>query len=176
MNKRGQVWIETVIYILIGLSLIALVLAFVTPRINQQRDKIIIEQTIVSLNIFDEKINEVIDAGKDNRRIIEFSMKQGALYFNLQDDEIVFTLSNLGSLYSEPNVAVPIGSVIVKTTERNDVSAVNLTLQYKNRADLTFNSLNNKKFNPSSIPYKFAIENKGIQAGSLYSIEITQLT
>ncbi|MEK6844280.1 MAG: hypothetical protein AABX83_02535 [Nanoarchaeota archaeon] len=176
MNKRGQVWIETVIYILIGLSLIALVLAFVTPRINQQRDKIIIEQTIVSLNIFDEKINEVIDAGKDNRRIVEFSMKQGALYFNLQDEEIVFVLSNLGSLYSEPNVAVPIGRVIVKTTERNDVSAVNLTLQYKNRVDLTFNSLNNKKFNPSSIPYKFAIENKGIQAGSLYNIEITQLT
>ena len=70
MNKRGQVWIETVIYILIGLSLIALVLTFVMPKVNEQRDRLIIEQTIASLGFLDDKINEVIDIGKDNKRLV----------------------------------------------------------------------------------------------------------
>ena len=60
--ERGQVWVETVLYTLIGLALIALVLAFVTPKINQSRDKIIVEQTINSLNEFDEKIGAVLSA------------------------------------------------------------------------------------------------------------------
>ena len=37
-NKGGQVWVETVVYTLIGLVLISLVLAFATPAIQKQKD------------------------------------------------------------------------------------------------------------------------------------------
>lgn len=160
--RRGQIWIETVIYILIGLSLIALVLAFVMPRIEQEKGKVIIEQTILSLNGLDERISEVIERGKDNRRIVEFSMKSGEIYFNSNLNEIVFVIEGLNEPYSEPGVSVPIGRVIVKTTENRKTSSVNLTLQYINVADLSFaGSQNSMKFNPSSVPYRFSIENKG---------------
>ena len=57
MRKKGQIWIETVLYTLIGLSLIGLVLAFVTPKINEARDNLVIEQTKDVMKIFDDKIN-----------------------------------------------------------------------------------------------------------------------
>jgi hypothetical protein len=60
-NINGQVWIESVIYILIGLALIGLVLAFVSPRINMEKDHVVIEQTIESLNILDKKIGEMLE-------------------------------------------------------------------------------------------------------------------
>ena len=52
MNKEGQIWIETVLYTLIGLSLIGLTLTFVMPRINASKDIATIEQTMESLNVF----------------------------------------------------------------------------------------------------------------------------
>jgi hypothetical protein len=79
-SKRGQIWVETVIYTLIGLSLIGLVLAIVTPKINDYRDRTVIDQTIESLNLFDEKVGEVLGA-PGNARVVEFRMKRGNLGF-----------------------------------------------------------------------------------------------
>lgn len=168
LDKKGQVWIETVIYILIGLALIALVLSFVLPRINEQKDRIMIEQTILSLNQIDEAINEVIDAGEGNRRIIELNMKVGKLSFdfdavtgNSDTDKIIFLLNGLEKPYSEPGLEIPIGRVKAKTSNDKIIS-VTLTLEYKGVADLTFNDKQIvNEVTPSSRPYRFAIENKG---------------
>jgi len=37
--KRAQVWVETVIYTLIGLSIMGVVLAVAIPKINETKDK-----------------------------------------------------------------------------------------------------------------------------------------
>lgn len=178
MNKKAQIWIETVIYILLGLVLISLVLAFVTPRINEQKDRTIVEQTIISLNNLDEIVNGVINNGRDNRRIAEFSIKAGELNFNSGNDEIVFILNQLEKPYSQPGVKIPLGRIVVETIEGRKTSSVSLTLPYTNFADLTFaGSENSEKFNPSSLPYKFSIENEGVPAGeSLYNIDIKEIS
>jgi type II secretory pathway pseudopilin PulG len=161
MKKKGQVWVETVIYVLIGLALISLVLSFVMPRINQQRDKIIVDQTVVSLSKFDRKINEVINGGRDNKRIVDFSMKQGSFYINSEENEIVFVLEGLSKPYSEPGIEIPVGRVNVETTEGRKTSSVNLTLEYFG-VNLVYDDVEqNKKFTPSSTPYRFSIENNG---------------
>jgi len=80
MKKTAQVWIETVLYTLIGLALIGLALGFIIPKVNEARDKSLVEQSISSLSTLDEKINEVIQRGPGNRRTADFSMKKGELY------------------------------------------------------------------------------------------------
>jgi type II secretory pathway pseudopilin PulG len=162
MKNKGQVWIETVIYILIGLGLIGLVLAFVVPEINSQKDRVVIGQTIASLGAFDETIIEVLDRGKDNKRIIEFSMKVGKLLVNPLDNEIVFIIDGLEKPFSEPDVKIPVGRVNVETTLGQKGSSVSMTLVYTG-LDLTYggDDLETKEFNPSSIPYRFVVENIG---------------
>lgn len=176
MKSKGQVWIETVLYILIGLALIAIVLSFVMPRISEEKNKAIIEQTIVALSVFDDKINEVLETGIENRRIVDFSMRAGELYI-VKGGEIVFVLKDLDKPYSEPGIKIPVGRIIVQTIEGKKSNSVNLTLQYSNVINLTFNGkTETKKFTASSVPYRFSIENKGLAADNVkYNVDIRQV-
>ena len=160
---KGQVWIETVLYTLIGLALIGLVLGIVTPKINAMRDRILVEQTIDSLNALDGRINEVLDRGPGNvRKISSFTMKQGNLYFNSSDDEIIFVLENLKKPYSEPGAAIKVGKIVIISEEGKKESKVSLVLSYKGVANITCNGEDSfKKFTAVSTPYSFSIENLG---------------
>ncbi len=181
IKGKGQVWLETVIYILIGLVLIGLVLSFIIPKINERKDRIIVEQALISLNLFDSKIKEVIETGQYNKRVIEFSMQRGSLYIDSEMNKIIFVLRDLTKPYSQPGINIPLGRVVLRTEQDRRTNSVNLTLQYGLGTDLTFDGgQNTKKFNPSTIPYKFAIENQGIkdinaQGDKAYGIDITQL-
>ena len=53
-KNKGQIWIETVLYTLIGLVLIGVTLAIVMPKINAARDRILVEQTASSMGVIDE--------------------------------------------------------------------------------------------------------------------------
>ena len=46
MNKRGQVWVETLLYTLIAFVMIGIVLYFASPRISSAQDKAILDQTV----------------------------------------------------------------------------------------------------------------------------------
>ena len=79
MKKIGQIWIETVLYTLIAIVLIGTVLAFVTPKIKQAQDRAAIEQSIAVLDLFDEKIEAVLQL-QGNSRNIDITVKRGELY------------------------------------------------------------------------------------------------
>lgn len=162
-EKKGQVWIESILYTLIGLALIGVTLAIVTPKITESRDRIVVEQSIDSLNKIAEKIDIVIDTGPGNvRKISEFTMRRGELYFNSTEDKIILILSDLKNSYSEPGTAIQIGAVIVVSEEKARSSSVRLILNYQEKANLTFGGKDEtKKFNPSSTPYSISIENRG---------------
>jgi len=162
MKKRGQIWVETVIYTLIGLALIGLVLAITTPRINEAKDRIAVEQTISSLIAFDNKITEALDRGPGNIRIIDFTMRRGELYINPLADEILFVIKDLSKPYSEPGVPIEFGRVTILSEEGQKESTVSLILSYANTTDLTFaGGEESKKFSATSTPYKFFIRNLG---------------
>src|SRR3989344_2972156 len=87
-KRKGQVWIETVLYTLIGLALMGAALGFIMPKINEARDRALVEQAINLLSDFDARINEVIQTGPGNTRIRELLMKKGEIYINASSDNI----------------------------------------------------------------------------------------
>lgn len=161
MNKKAQVWIETVLYTLIGLALMGLALGFVMPKINEARDRALVEQAISSLSSLDSKITETIQTGTGNVRQTEFLMKRGEIYINASYDEIYMILGDLAKPYSEPGVNIPIGRVNVMSIMGQKISSVKLSLTYN--ANVTYSGLDNdRKFTAASTPYRFYIENKGV--------------
>jgi hypothetical protein len=161
MNKKGQVWIETVLYTLIGLTLIGLALGFIMPKINEARDKVLVEQAINSLSALDEKVSEAVQRGAGNIRQVEFSMKRGDLEINGIGDEIKLTITGLSKPYSQPGVEIAVGRVKILSIAEQKTSSVFLTLSYQ--ANLTYDGKDQtRKFSAASIPYKFFIENKGV--------------
>jgi type II secretory pathway pseudopilin PulG len=171
MKQKAQVWIETVLYTLIGLVLIGVVLSFVYPKINEARDNVLVEQAKNSLNALDEKINEVIQRGVGNSRETEFSMKKGELYINSSGDNIIFVLPELTKPVSEPGIEITEGRIKMISVKGQKTSTVYLRLNYP--IDLNYAGKNElKKFSPAATPYKFFIENKGIANGTaLINIE-----
>lgn len=160
----GQVWIETVIYTVIGISLIAMVLAFVTPKVAQAKDKLAIEQSIRSLQEMDERMQDVMSKGDGNRRTLDFALKRGILAFNASGDTVVLTIIDVNKPYSEIGVPIKIGSVSVLSTRRAKNNMVALSI--KSPYDLTYQGENKgdmKQLTASAIPYVLSIENVGNQ-------------
>jgi type II secretory pathway pseudopilin PulG len=177
-SRKGQIWVETVLYTLIGLALIGIVLAIVTPRINNSRDRVIVEQTIGSLGIFDESINEALDKGPGNiRRITEFSIRRGSLFIDGQNDQIYFVIEDLNKPYSEPGINVKDGRITILSEEGQKDSTVTLTLDYSGRADIRHKGNDAEgKYSIASAPYAFSIENNDLNAGGVYIINIVETT
>jgi len=140
IRKSGQVWVETVLYTLIGLVLIGVALAIITPQISKAKDTLIVEQTINALNDLDKKFDEVFRGPGNVRQVPELTMRRGELYVNATGDEIIFVLKGMKKPYSEPGVVIEIGSVDVLSEEEQKDSTVYLTLDYGNclQADLFF--------------------------------------
>lgn len=160
INRGGQVWVETVIYTLIGLALIGLVLAILTPNIREFRDRSVIEQTIESLNTFDSKVIEVLDA-PGNKRKITFGLDRGNIIIDSANNKIKYVLDESNVRYSEPGTNISVGRIKVLTEELTETYKITLSLEYQ--YNLTYDGLdrNEEIFSPVSIPYEFFVESRG---------------
>ena len=160
--NKGQVWVETVLYTLIGLVLIGLVLTFASPRISEAKDRLVVEQSINSLNAFDEKVN--IDPG--NVRRIDFTLKRGTLYINPKEEIIKLEINDLGKPYSEPSVLINYGRVSGISEVEQKFSKITLYLNYSKQFNITYNDLEKEmKFDSAATPYIFLISNLGVENG-----------
>ena len=159
MFTKGQVWIETVLYTLIGLALIAMVLAFATPKINKTKDAAIVEQSIEAMQVFDDKVQEIIARGPGNVGTIQaFNLKRGEIVIDSEKDKIYLFIDGLTTLYSEPGVPIEYGRIIVTSQKGQKTNSINMTLDYN--VNITFGGADQlKKITASSVPYKFSIEN-----------------
>lgn len=159
IRSRGQVWIETVIYTLIGLILIAMTLAYLMPKINQSNDRSAVEQSIEALNLLDQKVIEVTTGAAGSSRIIpEFLIKRGSLSIQPESDTIIFVIEGLGTAYSEPERDITRGRMILRTEAFQGKYRTMLTIHYT--FDLTYASgTTTKKFTPAATPYQFSITN-----------------
>ena len=162
ISQNGQVWIETVLYTLIGLALIGIVLGFVMPKINERKDALLVEQSIEALQVFDAKIGEVMAQSPGSKRIIsDFSLKKGDFYIDSGNKKIELTLEGLESAYSEPGVEVPYGKMNIMTNKAQKYYNVTLSVQYDG-LDIAYgdNKATRQKFGNAPTPYQFSIEHK----------------
>jgi len=171
--KRGQIWVETVVYTLIGLALIGLVLTIMTPKINEFKDRSVIDQTIDVMRLLDSKISEVAQEGPGNVRNVDISIRRGNLYIDSDNDLIYYELEDSRVIYSEPGVETSLGRITVLTTEGTVNNKVKLTLDYD--SDLILEEPGIKKYTPVAVPYRFSISHLGFNDENIERIEIKEL-
>lgn len=175
MDKNGQVWIETVLYTLIGLALIGLILNFTLPKITKTQDKIIVEQTISSLKLLDQTMSDVVASGQDNVRSYEISFKEGNLFIDGKNDIIYFQIDDLKDYYSQPNVPIDDGRVRITSFGKEKATSVKLALNYTNYANITYEGKDiEQKITQSAVAYKLFLSNLGSVNGSAPKIDFKQ--
>ena len=167
VNHKGQIWIETVIYILIALVMIGAVLAFVNPKIREIQDKLTIDKTIEMLEELDSKISEV-GGSIGNQRIINLDIKKGEL--QIKSNSIIYELKESNVEYSQPvedagKAFTNMGKVWVQTLKNNDLYDITLRLDI----DETLSYIEGDTeievgiLTRSSSAYKLSILNKGTE-------------
>jgi len=161
-KKRGQVWIETVIYTLIAFGLIAAVLAFVKPKIDEIQDQGIIEQSIGLVKEIDSTIREIVQGGAGNKRKLETSIKAGSLILDGGADSILFELES-SYVYSEIGSEIAEGSLLIKTEERGNTHLVTIARKYMDdNYDIKFDGEDEvKTLNKAATSYNLFISNNG---------------
>jgi hypothetical protein len=158
-NLKAQVWIETVIYLLIAFVMIGMVLSFVRPKIEELKDKSILQQSQEILETLD---NTIVTMGVEgNRRIIDLGIKKGEFTFNAVDDLIKFETDSL-YVYTEPGEKVQIGNVLAETKKKTRDYLVTLTSNYSEDYNITYKGKEESKtLAKSSVPYKLILSNEG---------------
>lgn len=159
-KKRGQVWIETVIYTLIALTMIGAVLVFITPKIKESQDRAVVEQSLNVLQNIDGVIASMIQGGPGNKRVINVGIKEGTLEINGANDTLVFEIQTEYE-FSEPGEEVNVGGVKVITKKVQNINYITLTKNYSSY-DVKYDGKNEAKIlTKGTTPYMITIENKG---------------
>ena len=162
-NKRGQIWVETVIYTLTALTMMGAVLAFILPKIEEIRDKSVIEQSINSLKDVNNVILSVVQGGAGNKRLVEMNIKKGAFKINGQDNKIIFEMET-SYVYSEPGKNINLGNIEAITEDIGGTNKITLTASYN--YNIKFNGGEEEKIlEQASTPYTITIENDGEESG-----------
>ncbi|MBS3100469.1 hypothetical protein J4463_04650 [Candidatus Pacearchaeota archaeon] len=162
-NKKAQIWVETVIYTLIAISLIAIVLSFAYPAINKQKDRAVVLSTIDAMTELDNNIREIYRFGPGNKRQTLILINNGALTINPSSDSIVFELEESAFEYSEAGRIINVSgtNIAALTEKKGDKFKITLSLNYNN-LDIKYNSEQDlRAFTKSQNPYNIMAENKG---------------
>ena len=163
-QKKAQVWVETAIYTLIGLTIIAIVLSIATPQIEKAKERSIISQTEDALNILNNEIREV-EQTAGSVKIVNFKITKGKLEINPSSDKAdgktTYTLENTKLEFSEEGQEIKVGEILFNTTKSGRSFDVSLTLPHEGLY-ITFNEKSKlKTLHASTTPYNIKIENVG---------------
>jgi len=171
-NCSGQIWVETVIYTLIGLAIIGVLLSLVKPAIEEKKDQVLLEQSLDILNSIDSEIEDVKYYGVGNSRTIEIKIRKGELSVEPDEDSIKFVMES-EYMYSEPEQVVEIGRIKALTKKKGKIYEVHLVLNYSNSINLTWEGKETTKiFQASPTPYMVRVTNVG-SVGDLINVDFT---
>jgi type II secretory pathway pseudopilin PulG len=161
-TKKSQVWVETAIYTLIGLAIIAIILSAALPQIDKARDRGIVTQTMDALDVLNNKISQV-EQSPGSVGIVDFTLGKGRLEINSANDTLVYILENTRFKLSEPGEEITEGRLLIKTLEYGSRFNIFLKVDYADRINITYSDDDNRNMvlHPGTTPYRIQVENIG---------------
>lgn len=161
MEKKAVIWVSTVLYILITIAVLSIAFAALKPRIDEMRDKAIIEQSIDMMSKIDETISQVQDT-QGTVREVQINLKKGSLIFDCPNKNIVWQFDSV-SKYSQETKPIQNGNIEILTNKKAGASGVwNVTLKLVYENEITFEGQSVKKtINSAELPFTLYIKNTG---------------
>lgn len=162
MKNKSQIWIETVIYTLIGLTIIGILLSVALPQIEKVRDKSILKQTIDAMDQMDVKILDV-EQSPGSVGIVNFKISRGKFLINGTGNYTLYTLEDTRLEFSEIGANIKEGNLNIQTEKHGNRFNVYLKRDYGTLIDITVegDTLSSKLLQAGSVPYKIYLKNDG---------------
>lgn len=142
MARKGDIWISAVLYMALGIIVIALILAASLPLIDRLKDRNTVTETKKLLLAMDETIKIVAKEGPGSQRELSpLTVNKGQLYIDPVNESIYWTLKTSAPLL-EPGVTIIEGvlSMNLIQTPIKDQYLLTIRLSYKDGIDLNLTS------------------------------------
>lgn len=167
MNWKAQVWLETVIYTLIGLSILAVILALITPKIQETKDKAVLDQSLSLLDDLSRTIDEIKFA-PGNSWPVQIKFDKGRFVVDGAGNEVYFLFEDSKVKYSEPGEIINRGRITIETVQAGRELNVKMSLKYTNALNITYRGEDRtQSFQAASLPYDLFVENAGRDSAGL---------
>jgi hypothetical protein len=152
-------WTGIVIFILS--MFLSTILSIYLPKIEEIKDRTIIEQTIGSLGVLNDNVLETMSSVGTTRGVV-LSVKKGEYVIDSKNNIIYYILRDSDYIYSPINKTTQVSPGInTITSSSNEKYNIFLILNYSSY-DLTYNDQEIEKvLTPNLAGYNFIIENKG---------------
>lgn len=159
-SNLSQVWIETSVYILLGLIIIVIILSIANPQIEKIKDRSVVRQAIEILEVLDGKILE-IEQSVGSVSVPKVTIGKGKIIINSTNDSIAYVLEDTPLEFSQLGSDIKEGNLVIKT-EKYGKKFVITVVRYYEEINITYKDMEKNVFlEPSSVPYKIRMENKG---------------
>ena len=140
--RKAQIWISAVLYIALGIIVIALILAASIPLIDKIKDRNTVTETKNLLLTIDETIRIVSKEGPGSQRELSpITINKGRLFIHPETDIILWNLKT-SAIILEPDTPIEEGvlSLLHKTTQVKNEYLMTITLDYTDHIDLELES------------------------------------
>ena len=146
MDKRGAIWVSAVLYMALGIIIIAMVLAAGLPAVEKLKDRYTLVQTKDLMLTLDENIRTVFHEGPGSQRVVKLKIDRGVLEIDSFDSEDasgsnnIFWTFSTPVLISEPDSLVEEGNlqILTSSTAIENSYDVALTLHYEESIALVY--------------------------------------
>ncbi len=162
MTTKGVIWVSTVLYVLIGLAIVGGLLAIVKPKIAETSDRLIIDQTKESINVFDDLVIRTREA-VGTRLSYKIKIDKGSFVIDCANEKL-YWYSTSSYKPGEENVTISEGDLKLYTTREGGVWNVTLTRDFSRDAinfSLGGDSSKVKVLTKATTPYRIWISNNG---------------
>jgi len=139
MSPKGDIWISAVLYMALGIIVIALILAASLPLIDRLKDRNTMTETKKLLVTTDETIKIVAREGPGSQRELSpLTVNKGQLFIDEKNDTIAWKMKTSAPLL-EPNIVIKEGvlSLLLAPTPVKDEYLITMGLSYHNDINLT---------------------------------------
>lgn len=110
LQKKGDIWISAILYVVIIVVAIALILNAGTPIINQMRDKISFTRARDTMLNIDKHIEDVASEGRGSQRVVPIEIGKGKL--KVKNSELVWEIETDSKIVSS-RTKVDIGNLYI---------------------------------------------------------------
>ncbi|MEK6872050.1 MAG: hypothetical protein AABX16_04065 [Nanoarchaeota archaeon] len=165
-NRRAQIWVETAIYTLIGLTLISIVLSVAIPQVQKIKDRSVLQQVTDSLASLHKELSTVSEVA-GNARTFYLTLEKGKLEINSSADRISYYLENTNYKFSEPEKPISYGELSYETRLYGSKYTIVVWHDYNRTINITFAGKEETRVMHNGI-YKIKMENIGDGADRIH--------
>jgi len=124
-NKKGQVWISAVLYILIIVVAITIILNTGLPILEKMKDKTVFVQAKNTLTNLDQYIQRIKDEGQGSQRVIPIEIRKGDV--SVEGERLMWKIETEAEIL-EPRSSIDIGNI--RVSSNSDVSTIETNNYY----------------------------------------------